>query len=63
MIIKEIAIFFDNVIFQYLAFQYLVEKSRAFSTKWTYFWIWLKIPTIYEPNLQVQRDVGESALE
>ena len=63
MIIKEIAIFFDNVIFQYLAFQYLVEKSRAFSTKWTYFWIWLKIPAIFEPNLQVQRDLGESVLE
>ena len=63
MIIKEIAISFDNVISQYLAFQYLVENNGDFLTKWTYSWIWLKISAIFEPNLQAQRDVGESVLE
>ena len=62
MIIKEIAISFDNVISQYLAFQYLVENNGDFLTKWTYSWIWLKISAIFEPNLQIQRDVGESVL-
>ena len=49
MIVKGIAISFHPFC-RHLAFQYLVEKSGDFSTKWTYFWIWLKIPAIFEPN-------------
>ena len=62
MIIKEIAIPF-YLFCRHLAFQYLVENNGDFLTKWTYSWIWLKIPAIFEPNLQVQRDLGESVLE
>ena len=61
MIIKEIAIPF-YLFCRHLAFQYLVENNGDFLTKWAYSWIWLKIPAIFEPNLQIQRDVGESVL-
>ena len=62
MIIKEIAIVFC-LFCRHLAFQYLVENNGDFLTKWTYSWIWLKIPAIFEPNLLVQWDGGESVLE